>query len=98
MPEVSRLTDQWSGTCTCHSPPIAMTGEITSASPDHFSGGLAVARVGDTVTGGCGHTGVIDSGSGTNFTNGKGKAHVGSTTTGCLIGSITTGNPKHIIG
>jgi uncharacterized Zn-binding protein involved in type VI secretion len=95
MPDVARVTDPWSGICTCHSPPIPMTGQIITGSPDEFSGGLAVARVGDTVKGVCGHTGIINSGSSTNFTNGQKKAYVGSTTTGCLVGTITAGNPNH---
>ena len=98
MPDVARIGDPWSGICICHGQPVAMTGEIITGSPDHFSSGPAVARIGDTVQGKCGHTGTINTGSATNFTNGIAKAHVGSTTTGCLIGSITAGNPIHITG
>lgn len=98
MPDVARVGDPWSGICICHSPSIPMTGQIITGSPDHTSGGPAVARIGDTVQGVCGHTGTINTGSTTNFTNGIAKAHVGSTTTGCLIGSITAGNPTHITG
>ena len=99
MPDVARVGDPWSGICKCHDSPISVTGQIISGSPDHFSGGPAVARIGDTVQATCGHTGLIVTGSGTNFTNGKGKAHVGSTTDGvCLVGSITAGNPTHITG
>jgi uncharacterized Zn-binding protein involved in type VI secretion len=99
MPDVARIGDPWSGICTCHEQPIAVTGEIISGSPDHFSGSPAVARIGDTVEATCGHTGKIVTGSATNFTNGKAKAYVGSETDAiCLIGSITEGNPTHITG
>ena len=99
MPQVARITDTWEGTCKCHPTPISVSGEIITGSPDHFSGGLAVARIDDTVEATCGHTGKIVTGSSTNFTNGKGKAHIGSETDGiCLVGQITTGNPNHITG
>lgn len=99
MPDVARIDDPWSGICKCHSPPISVSGKIITGSPDHFSGGPAVARIGDTVKATCGHTGKIVTGSSTNFTNGKGKAYVGSETDGvCLIGKITAGNPTHITG
>ncbi|RLD66650.1 MAG: hypothetical protein DRI84_04350 [Bacteroidetes bacterium] len=95
MPDVARIGDPWVGVCLVHGP---RTGEIITGSPDHFSGGPAVARIGDTVRATCGDTSPIVTGSSTNFTNGKGKAHVGSTTTGILKGQITAGNPNHITG
>lgn len=97
MTDIARVGDAWAGICICHDSPIAMTGVIITGSPDHTSGGQAVARIGDTVQGLCGHTGTIVDGSATNFTNGIAKAHVGSNTTGCLIGQIVAGNPTHII-
>ena len=78
MPQVSRLTDKFEGICTCHPTPIPMTGEIITCSPDAKSEGLGVARIGDTVLGGCGHTGTISTGSTSNKTNGRFKAFIGS--------------------
>ena len=98
MTEIARLGDSWSGKCLCHHSPISVTGTIITGSSDHFSGGLPVARIGDTVKATCGHTGKIVSGSSTDFTNIVEKAHIGSETDGiCLVGVIVTGNPTHII-
>jgi uncharacterized Zn-binding protein involved in type VI secretion len=98
MPQIARVGDPWAGICKCHDSPISVTGVIISGSSDHFSGGAAVARIGDIVQATCGHTGAIVTGSSTDFTNGIAKAHVGSQTDGiCLVGEITAGNPTHII-
>jgi uncharacterized Zn-binding protein involved in type VI secretion len=100
MPAQSRLTDMWSGICCCHSDPtcIPMTGMIITGSPNHFSGGLAVARLTDMTIGACGHTGIIVTSSSKSFTNGLGKARIGDQVTGCNIGVIITGSPNHITG
>ena len=95
MPQVARLTDKFSGVCTCHPIPIPMTGEIITCSPNAKSEGLGVARIGDTVLGLCGHTGTIVSGSTSNKTNGKYKAFIGSQVTGCLVGTIISGASTH---
>ena len=97
MPRVARIGDGWEGICCCHPPIpcIPMTGEITSGNTDHESGGSPIARIGDTVTGACGHTGVIDSGASTHESGGSKVARVGDSTTGCLIGEIVEGNPTH---
>lgn len=99
MPEVARLTDLWSGICCCHPPIpcIAMSGPIITASPDHESGNLAVARLGDTTEGWCGHTGTIVTASATVETNNLGVARVTDQVDGCNIGYIITGNTNHII-
>ncbi|MFW9871770.1 MAG: PAAR domain-containing protein [Candidatus Thorarchaeota archaeon] len=100
MPSQSRLTDVWSGICCCHSDPscIPMTGTIVTASVNHFSGGLGVARLTDMTIGACGHPGTIVTASSRSFTNGLGKARVGDLITGCNIGNIITGNPTHETG
>jgi len=100
MPAQSRLTDMWSGICCCHSDPtcIPMIGIIITASANHLSGGLGVARLTDMTIGACGHTGIIVTGSSKSFTNGLGKARIGDMVTGCNIGNIITGNPTHITG
>jgi len=96
--QVARVTDKFSGVCTCHKSTISMEGEIANGSLDGNSGGLGIARVGDTVIGDCGHTGTIVSGSISNTINGKGKAIITSKVTGCLVGEIVTGNPTHNTG
>jgi len=100
MSAQSRLTDLWSGICCCHSDPtcIPMTGYIITASGNHKSGGLGIARLTDLTIGSCGHTGIIVTASSRSFTNGLGKARVGDTITGCNIGTIVTGNSKHQTG
>ena len=97
MPSSSRLTDLWSGICCCHSHPtcITMGGYIITASPNHNSGGLPQARLGDMTIGWCGHPGTIITAAPTDLTNGLGKARIGEVVAGCNIGNIITGNPKH---
>ena len=95
MARVARLTDVFSGICTCHSPAIPMTGTITTCSSNAKSEELGVARIGDTVTGGCGHTGTIITGSTSNKTNGRFKALLGSQVAGCLVGTIISGASTH---
>lgn len=97
MPASSRLTDLWMGICCCHSDPtcINMGGYIITASPNHNSGGLPQARLGDMTIGWCGHPGMIVTAAPTDLTNGLGKARVGEAVTGCNIGNIITGNPNH---
>jgi len=95
MANVARIGDTWAGICTCHIPPIPMTGTIVSGSPDTFSEGKAVARVGDTTLGLCGHIGVIVTGSASNKANGISKAIVGSQVTGCNVGVVTSGAATH---
>jgi hypothetical protein len=100
MPAVSRLTDIWSGICCCHPPIpcIGMSGPIISSSTNAESAALGTARLTDITQGGCGHTGTIVSASSRNITNSLGKAHIGSAVVGCNIGTVITGNPKHITG
>jgi uncharacterized Zn-binding protein involved in type VI secretion len=73
-----------------------MGGFIVSASGNHQSLGLGVARLTDITIGYCGHPGTIVTGSATNLTNGLGKALVGSSVAGCNIGTVVTGDPTHI--
>jgi uncharacterized Zn-binding protein involved in type VI secretion len=75
-----------------------MTGTIITASADHKSGGLGVARLTDMTIGACGHPGTIVTGSSLSLTNGLPKARIGDQVTGCNIGNIITGNPTHITG
>lgn len=100
MPDVSRLTDMWSGICCCHPPYpcIAMGGWIVSSSGNATSTGLGAARLTDITIGFCGHGGTIVSSSGKSLTNSLGKARVGDAVTGCNIGTLITGNSKHTSG
>lgn len=100
MPAVSRLTDIWSGICCCHSSPtcISMAGPIITASGNHDSSALPVARLTDMVIGYCGHVGNIITASSRNITNALGKARIGDSVSGCTIGSIITGNSRHESG
>lgn len=69
--QVARLNDRTQGTCSAHETPLSTGGKITSASPDVFSNGIQVARLGDTVTADCGHTSVIITASPDVFANDK---------------------------
>lgn len=99
MPKVARLTDLWQGICCCHPPIpcIPMSGPIITASPNHESSNLRVARLNDTTIGWCGHTGTIVTASTTSITNNRGKARVTDAVTGCNIGNIITGDPRYVI-
>lgn len=97
MVKIARIGDPWSGICTCHVPPIPMTGVIITGSDKLFLGGKGVARIGDQTQGLCGHTGIISSGSDKNFSDGIGKASTDSVVTGCNDGQITDGDSKTMI-
>ena len=91
--QIARLTDSWTGTCTCHNPPITTNGTIITGSDDFDVNGLPVARHGDTVLGDCGHTGTIVA-SGEGLVDGIKVALLGDGVTGCLTdGNITTASP-----
>lgn len=99
MPLSSRIGDQWSGICCCHSSPtcVSMGGIIVTGSPNANSG-VSQSRLTDTTIGWCGHPGIIVSASVTSLTNGLGKARIGEVVTGCNIGIIIGGNPTHDVG
>jgi len=99
MPASARATDLWIGICCCHSHPKCRDkgGFIVTGSPDAISSGKGQAAVGDLTIGWCGHTGIIITGSPNALVNNKGKATLGSQITGCNIGTVITGNPKHLI-
>jgi len=106
MPASARATDLWIGKCCCHDKDhpsqdghdcIDMGGFIVTGSPDAISSGKGQAAVGDLTIGWCGHTGIIITGSPNALVNNKGKATLGSQITGCNIGTVITGNPKHLI-
>jgi len=92
MAAVARTTDSTFGICYTHNPPLSIGGSITGGSGSSYADGLAVARVGDTVTAGCGHTGNIDSGAGTTYDEGKAVARNGDPFSGTYVGNITSGS------
>ena len=100
MPQSSRLLDQWTGICCCHSSPtcISMGGYIITASPNVISSSQGQGRFVDTTIGYCGHTGIIITSSVTVKANTLGKAKIGDQVVGCNIGTVITGNPTHNVG
>ena len=97
MPNSARVGDLWSGICDCHNPPEEMQGQILNGSENCISGNRPQARVTDITIGWCEHMGQIVGGSSTAFANKLPKARVGDPVVGCNIGTIVSGNPKHII-
>jgi len=99
MPPQSRMSvDIGVGHCCCHPPIpcIPMTGPILTGSSSVICNGLGVARLGDIVIGGCGHTGVLVSSSGSVKSNGLGNVRIGDAFVGCFTGVIVTGSSNVI--
>ena len=85
MPAVARKGDQHEGICShgllcC---PHSVSGTITGSSPDVYTNGVPVARLGDAVVHNCPHcgTGEISSASSKVFANGIGVARLGDSVT-----------------
>lgn len=89
MPNISRIGDKTIGTCKIHGPNIS--GEITTGSSNTFAESSNVAKIGDTVTGSCGHTGIINSGSDDVYCNGNKVARIDDTFDGVYSGTIISG-------
>lgn len=94
MSQIARQGDIGVGTCRCHRSPIGMSGTIIASTGVVFCDGIPVARSGDIVMGGCGHTGVIVSSSSVTTADGKPIARVGDSFVGCFSGTIVSGSPK----
>lgn len=92
MPKAVRIGDEGVGVCSHpeHVVPIPMTGHVTTGATNTEFESKNVARVGDVVTGLCGHTGTINSGS-TFLVEGQGAARIGDTFIGFFSGTLTTG-------
>jgi len=90
MAAVARKTDSTFGICYAHKSPLPIGGSITGGSGSSYADGLAIARVGDTVTAGCGHTGSIDSGASTTYDEGSAVARNGDPFSGDYVGNITS--------
>jgi len=88
MPQVARIGDIGVGYCYVHG---SQVGRIVTSSTNVFAENKGVARVGDIVVAGCGHTGVIVKASNTVLTNGRGTARVGDIFAGVFTGSIKSG-------
>lgn len=92
MSKAARHGDVGTGVCTAHPSPIPMTGTIIATASKTKVDNILVARMGDIVQGGCGHTGTINSCSGTATAEGKGIARMGDSFSGAFSGTITTGS------
>ena len=86
MTNFARLTDATTGVCSIDGP---QSGTITSSASTTYVEGLLVARVGDVVTAGCGHTGTISAASGNIYAEGKRTARKGDPFSGVYSGTIT---------
>lgn len=90
MPKpTARLGDATTGVCSVHG---AQSGTITSASTDSIINDKGIARMGDVVTAGCGHTGNIVSTSTDSNANSKGIARIGDSFSGTYSGTIISGS------
>ena len=100
MSKSSRVTDMCVGVCTGHPPALAipMAGVVSTGSTDVSVSGLSCGRIGDIVTGTCGHIGIITSGSSNVSANGRNLARVGSTFVGIFSGTIVGGDDNVDIG
>jgi uncharacterized Zn-binding protein involved in type VI secretion len=75
-PKIARVGDSFSGHCQVHG---NITGTITTGSTLTKDEAKDIARVGDVVTGSCGHKGVIKTGSSLWIDETKAVARVGDT-------------------
>lgn len=91
---IAALSNIGIGTCTCHSGPISQSGSIVQGSPTVFAGGRPVARIGDIILAGCGHTGTIVTGAATVNANSISVAVLTSQFVGCFSGQIIDGIPN----
>jgi uncharacterized Zn-binding protein involved in type VI secretion len=99
MPQISKIGDKATGTCTNHQNPQSVTGVIVSSTNSVVVDGVTpVAVLGDIVQFDCGHSSFIASGTSIVTANGKPLAHVGCLVSGNgITGQVTTGSSK-IIG
>lgn len=88
MKPVARLGDIGVGYCYIHG---SQTGKIVTSSLNVIAENSGVARYGDLVIAGCGHSGTIVSTSTTVLTNNRGTARVGDVFAGIFTGTITKG-------
>jgi hypothetical protein len=100
MPSSSRITDEWSGICCCHTDPtcVSMGGWIITGAPKNFSANQKQGYITSTTVGYCGHTGEVVTGAEKVFSNNKNEARIGDKVTGCNIGELITGYKYHEIG
>ena len=90
MVGVARVGDHIEGYCTIHN--TTVTGTIITGSSTLFINDIAVARVGDTCLGSCGHTCTIKTGNNNVINEGKAVARLGDETEGNIIGTIVSAN------
>lgn len=94
----ARLTDQFVGICTAHSPPKSVSGIIIKGSSTVFVNNLAEARLTDTCLGDCGHTGPIITASGTVFDENLPVARVTDKVGPPFDATIVKGSPNDFTG
>ena len=89
---VSRVGDIGVGDDVCHtSTKKDVTGIVITGAGTVTAEGPGVARVGDIIVRGDGHTGVIVTGAGTVTAEGSPVARIGSVFSGCFRGILITG-------
>lgn len=93
MAKVSRLGDIVTGYCSSGTHG-SQSGVIISASSDVLANSIGVARIGDIVQAGCGHTGTIVSGALKTNANGRAIARIGDSFSGTYSGTIVAGSPN----
>ncbi len=99
---VARIGDSVMGTCMWPVPPagpgpLPCTGIITGGDPQNMSGGMPVARIGDTVVFPIGPA-FIMTGTPNELSTAPPVARLGDTVIGPLVtaGIITMGDPNHM--
>ncbi len=105
MSKTAIVGSQGTGICGCHppSPPIPVTGQIISGSPDVKVEGQGICRIGDVFQASCGHTALMASGSPDVKSNDITICRVGDPFSGAggsnpcasLSGTLTTGTSNH---
>jgi uncharacterized Zn-binding protein involved in type VI secretion len=86
------------GICTCHSSPSSQSGTVITGSGTVLANKMSVARIGDIVLAGCGHTGTLVQGSGTVTAEGIGVSVLTSYFSGCFSGTLVSGANNVMVG
>lgn len=94
---VARIGDMFVGICTCHSPPIGVSGVIVTGASKSTCEGSPIARIGDVGIGTCGHSCIIVTGAEKCVVEGSPPARIGDAVSGCIVGTIVTGAERTTI-
>jgi uncharacterized Zn-binding protein involved in type VI secretion len=90
MRGIARQGDIAVGICTCHNPPIWVSGKVITYSNTVKVNGRGVARDGDIVKATCGHIGNIVTHSSPTEVDSRKVARLGDKTSGCFKGTLIT--------